>query len=297
MKILDIGDVLIVAVLKENREWGYNPAPDGTRLKVIGFNTRFRGRVGEFGHKPGEYLFNDMPITAREDDGTFVEIGAAHLRREDGTSIPWDSEGTWIGELPELPFWEGDAIRSDRELRGSNDVVITRIFYKDINTKCNDGITPYPIYTIAPTMTAGISTSARESDLSLIRRGNVWKYYHSEPLKFESVAEEAQFYDGQLGRTKEIRNDVCGYFSWTIEEAVNAVRDGKADAISVNPGLFGMKPRPNVKRFLDREVGERVREQTLLGWANFDPSKFKDEIDEALQHRKDMDALRIVTTK
>jgi hypothetical protein len=250
---IEIGDVLIVAVIQENREWGYSPAPDGIRLKVTGFRTRYIGRSGEFGRKPGEYVFNDVPIVVREDNYAPVEIGSFHMRFEDDSTIEHDMDGVWIGKLPELTFWEGDIVRADRELCGSHEVVIARISYGDIHTLCTDGVTPYPIYTIAPNMSAGISTAARESDLSLVCRGNIWKYYHSEPLEFESVA---------------------------------------AEAISVTPGLFGAKQRPNVKTFLDREVGERVREETLRGWADFNPEKFKDEIAEELQHRKDMDALR-----
>ncbi len=288
---VQIGDVLIVAVVKENREWGYNPAPDGTRLVVTGFGTSYRGRCGEFGRKPGNYLFNDSPILVREDDGTPISIGNFHLRYEDGSNIPMDLDGTWIGELPELPFWEGDTVRAARRLLDQEEVVITRISYRDIHTKCTDGVTPYPIYTISPTMNSGISTAARESDLSLVSRGNIWKYYNGIPLSFPDVAAEAQFYDGQLGRTTDVRNESIGLFSWTIEEAVNAVREGKGDSISVNAGMFGSKQRPYVKKFLDEDVGARVREATLDGWKDFDASKFADEIAEELQHRKHMKEL------
>lgn len=289
---LEVGDVLIVQVATENREWGYNPAPDGTRVIVTGFETGYRGRVYEFGHKPGRYRFNDQPTLVREDNGETVTTGSFHLRHEDGSNIPMDLDGEWVDDLPSLPFWEGDLVATTRNTFGTDPVFITRISYRDIETLCNDGVTPYPIYTIAPTMSAGISTSARESDLSLVSRGNVWKYYHGEPLVFDSVSEEAQFYDGQLGRTEDVRNEICGYFSWTIEEAVNAVREGKGDAISVTPGLFGSKSRPRVKKFLDTEVGAKVRAETLAGWSNFNPTEFEEEITEVLNRRKELDTLR-----
>lgn len=290
-KKIEIGDILIVAVAKENREWGYSPAPDGTRLKVTGFNTRYRGRCNEFGRKPGEYFFHDDPIVVRVDDYTPVQIGSFHLRHEDGSSIRTDLDGVWIGELPELPFWEGDTVKASLRLLDRDEVFITRISYSDIRTKCTDGVTPYPIYTIAPTMTAGISTAARESDLSLVNRGDIWKYYHGEPLHFADVGTEAQFYDGQLGRTRDVRNEAIGLFSWTIQEAVHAVREGKGDSISVSAGMFGSKQRPYVKKFMDADIGARVREETIKGWADFDPKKFAVEIEEELKHREHMDQL------
>ena len=289
---VQVGDVLIVSVAKENREWGYSPAQDGTRLKVTGFRTRYRGRCGEFGRTPGLYAFNDCPIVVKESDGAIVEIGSSHLRYEDGSTIRMDLDGEWIAELPELPFWEGDTVNVGKGFYGPDEnVVVARISYDDINTKCSDGVTPYPIYTISPSMGAGVSTSARESGLTLVSRGNIWKYYHGEPLHFDTIAAEAQFYDGQLGRTKDVRNEAIGLFAWTIEEAVCAVREGKADAISVTSRMFGSKQRPYLKKFLDEDVGARVRQETLEGWKDFDPSKFAEEIAEELKHREEMKSL------
>lgn len=31
MSFFEINDVVVIDVDKENRDWGYNPAPDGTR--------------------------------------------------------------------------------------------------------------------------------------------------------------------------------------------------------------------------------------------------------------------------
>lgn len=289
--MISVGDILIVSVVKENREWGYNPAPDGTRLRVVGFNTQYYGRCGEFGRKPGQYIFNSDPIVVKEDDGTPVSIGNFHLRNEDGSTISIDWDGVWVGELPELPFWEGDLVKTNGRFFGQDEVVITRISYRDIHTKCNDGVTPYPIYTISPTMTSGASTAVKQSDLSLIERGNIWKYYHGEPLSFANIQEETNFYDWQIGRVEDVRNETIGLFSWTIEEAVNAVRNGQGDAIYIGGGMFGSKQRPNVKKFLDRDIGDRVREETLKGWLNFDPKNFASEIEEELKCREEYKSL------
>lgn len=286
---LKVGDTVIVAVAKENREWGYNPAPDGTLLTVIGFGARYRGRTGEFGRRPGKYTFNDMPLTMREDNGKPVSIGSYHIRTMDGFRIDMDLDGEWREELPELPFCEGDRISCKLHyFDDSREAVVLRIDYNEVGKFCLDGITPYPIYTISPNMHGHMSTFAREADLVLVERGNVWKYYHGEPLHFDTIEDEAHFYKNILGRTIDIRNPVCDLYDWTIEEAVGALRDGRADAITVGGGLFGSKSRPFVNKFLDEDVGSRVRAESLKGWADFDRAKFADEIAEQLEHRARM---------
>ena len=42
---LRIGDVLLIAVLQENREWGFNPAPDGTEVKLVGWSETTYGHI------------------------------------------------------------------------------------------------------------------------------------------------------------------------------------------------------------------------------------------------------------
>jgi len=51
-----IGDEVIVTIPKENRDWGYNPCPDGTKATVLGFSETHHSRIDELGIKPGVYV-------------------------------------------------------------------------------------------------------------------------------------------------------------------------------------------------------------------------------------------------
>ena len=54
-ELMRIGDRVTVQIAKENREWGYNPCPDGAKAKVLGFSEIAYTRILNFGHKPGIY--------------------------------------------------------------------------------------------------------------------------------------------------------------------------------------------------------------------------------------------------
>lgn len=55
MSSLHIGDIVAIEVAKENREWGYNPAPDGTLATIVGFDriTYTEEQAKACGVKPG----------------------------------------------------------------------------------------------------------------------------------------------------------------------------------------------------------------------------------------------------
>lgn len=77
-----IGETVIVSVAKENREWGYNPAPDGTKGKIVRFEEIFICRV--LG-KPGVYVNKSWPVI-QLDDGREICISNCHLVHEDPIS-------------------------------------------------------------------------------------------------------------------------------------------------------------------------------------------------------------------
>jgi len=107
----------------------------------------------------------------------------------------------------------------------------------------------------------------RDDELQLIARGNVWRYHHHKPLIFTGIEEEANFYK-RIGRTQQIRNKETHIYRFTIEEALLALQNGEADSISVE-SMFGLiEPMVCVWKFLDEEVGKRVRAKTLEGFAD-----------------------------
>jgi hypothetical protein len=82
---------------------------------------------------------------------------------------------------------------------------------------------------------------------------------------FEDLREEAAFYNS-IGQSEEVRNPANGVYAWTIEEALEAVKSGLADGLSVGGGLFGASPKLFAKRFNNREFGERLRAHTIANW-------------------------------
>lgn len=55
-----------------------------------------------------------------------------------------------------------------------------------------------------------------------------------------------------------------GLFNGRIKDAITAIRDGAADAVAVND-IFGMK-LIEVRYYLDRNIGDAYRAQTIEGW-------------------------------
>jgi hypothetical protein len=65
---LRVGDEVAITIPQENREWGYNPCPDGTKATILGFSEIHYGRLGNFGFKPGVYV-NRACVNVRLPDG------------------------------------------------------------------------------------------------------------------------------------------------------------------------------------------------------------------------------------
>jgi hypothetical protein len=125
-----------------------------------------------------------------------------------------------------------------------------------------------PEYTIEPARGNGGTTWVNESDMTLIRRGNVWKHFNGEKLVFADLREEADFFS-LLGHTEEVRNPACNLYKWEKDEVLKAVRDGIVDGFTMGGGIFGQGfARINAVRFRDRELGERVRQETIRGFAD-----------------------------
>jgi hypothetical protein len=111
----------------------------------------------------------------------------------------------------------------------------------------------------------GGTTYARDSEIEVIERGNVWKHFHNEPLAFVDLHEEARFYAG-LGQSKEVRNPRDGMYGWSLVEAMQAIKDDLIDSISVGNIPFAMTSKISATRFENRELGKRLQAATLEGF-------------------------------
>jgi hypothetical protein len=248
--MLKIGDKVTVAVLKENREWGYNPAPDGTTGEVIGFSEIDYGRTNG-GREPGIYANKYWP-KVRLETGEENFINMMHLSYDKNRL--WE-EPEKLRDLPEFPFWEGDIVRVPS--RSDEDLKIVRINYLGgWDSTYRVGIPD------------GWDFGCADHQIELVERGNVWKYYHNEPVTFTDLKEEASFFLS-LGKAKEVRNPKTVMYAWTKDEAIQAIRDGVADAM-VAGQVIGFpafdEPRLSLYKFDDAELGRRLAAKLLANW-------------------------------
>ncbi|MFA5188892.1 MAG: hypothetical protein WC460_06020 [Patescibacteria group bacterium] len=289
-QLMRVGDEVIVTIPKANRQWGYNPFPDGTRATIIGFSEIHYGRLGNFGLKSGVYV-NRHWVQLKLKNGTehteFSQrlslVDKAEYERRLKEFIAKKAETNnderdeeFIRDLPETPFWEGDFVRVHGRSRVTSvysemppekdpDVfLIIGIDFHYLNEKTASG-TKFPAYKISDKFSSGWNTAASEDEMELVERGPVWKFYHNEPISFSDIKEEATFHD-RIGQTESIRNPKNGLYSWTKEEALEAVKSGLAHGFSMSGGIFGNGPHISVQRFRDENVGMRIAQATLEGF-------------------------------
>jgi hypothetical protein len=271
-----IGDKVAITIPAENREWGYNPCPDGTKATVVGFTEIIYGRIGNYGHKPGVYANHSTAKLLLEDGTEMMEPCdrltllneadyqarvAAFRQAQKANPNHWRAtvEAAYIHDLPETPFWEGDIIAPKAHTsllticdempsaKYLNTFMIVGIEYYNLDRVIEGGYM-YPAYQVSSSLGAGWQTSATANHMRLIERGNVWKFYHDEELSFSDLHEEMRFYEA-IGQVDEVRNPANGLYKWTTEEVVDAIRNGLAHGISVDSGLLGMKPHVSACRF------------------------------------------------
>lgn len=289
-ELVKIGEVVVLDVCKENREWGYNPGSDGTRAEILSFGEIAHGRGDGLGYPPGIYVNRCwMNIRYLEGDREGEEdcMSCCHLApgdkdeyarrveerraryarlREQGEESPFLSEKEFLRELPETEFYEGDKVVIVRpgEHFDKETGTVSRIEYSAIESgRTRDDGSPWPIYDVH--LDSGGTVSMEESWIELLERGNIWKEFHGEELVFSSLMEEATYHK-RMGRAQEIRNPKDGYYTFTKDEALDAIESGIGHSIAVGGGLFGCGPTTSVYRFDDEELGGRVAAETLKGF-------------------------------
>lgn len=276
--LLQIGDEVVFNVNSECRAWTntYNDVPDGTKGIVCGFYDAviYEARVPILAHQPGVYHCKGA-VSVWLRDGRIVPgdysiemVDKEEEKRRDAALRDVDgvlrTEQVRLGDLPETKFWEQDKVRVRFPHDGSeHEMIIGSIAYHHMHKRRDDG-SPWPFYNVH--FNEGCcQTSAEESWIDLIERGNVWKYYNNQPLSFASLEEEANFFQ-LVGRTEEIRNPVNGCYRWTKKEVLDAIKNGTVHGFSVSSGFFGSGPRINARRFKDEALGRRVAKATLEGF-------------------------------
>jgi len=278
IELLQIGDEVVFKVDPERRMWTdtYKDVPDGTKGIVCGFYDAviYVSRVPVLVHQPGVY-HRKGAVSVWLRDGRIVPgdcsiemVDKDQEKRRDAALRGADGvlciEQVRLGDLPETKFWEQDKVRVrfSHDDGSEHEMVIGRIDYCQMHKRRDDG-SLWPFYNVW--CMEGRQISAEESWIKLIERGNVWKYYNNQSLKFADLKEEVDFFQ-LVGQTKKIRNPKNNLDSWTKEEVLDAIKNGIVHGFSVSSGFFGSGPNINAQRFKDEELGKRVAKATLEGF-------------------------------
>lgn len=276
-KLLQIGDEVVFKVDPERRAWTdtYKDVPDGTKGIVCGFYDAviYESRVPVLVHQPGVY-HRKGAVSVWLRDGRIVPgdwsiemVDKDQEKRRDAALRGADgvlrTEQVRLGDLPETKFWEQDKVHVRFPHDGSeHEMIIGRIDYYHMHKRRDDG-SPWPFYDVR--YMEGGQTSAEESWIELVERGNVWKYHNNQLLAFADLKEEASFFQ-LVGQTEEMRNPKNNLYSWTKEEVLDAIKNGTVHGFSVSSGFFGSGPHINAQRFKDEALGKRVAQATLEGF-------------------------------
>ena len=289
-----IGDIVMMNRSKES--WVSCKVPNGTKGVVVGYPRHERvyayndlglGPRINTGHGmiPGIYSCNSQMVIVcwdHPDTDGFSEKGytvavnpsdihnvtdsSKHGRADSAKFAELFDAHMFLRPLPDLPFWPGDLVQTAGDFPENNFAFVTRIDYHRTTDMCDDGFTPYPIYTIQPTMDMGPSmnvrdhssaasllnsgvsesamthlqkvavTRARDDEkrenvfiVGLVKRGNYWAWYNDKSqLAFDSLEEEIRFHIS-LGHAVEVRNPESGIYNWMAKGAAEAFEKGTID--------------------------------------------------------------------
>lgn len=264
-----IDDQVIVNIPSENREWGYNPCPDGTIATIVmPYTEIYYSRINKCGRKPGVYKNTNWTVIRLPNGKTYAEYTSrlqlvdqkeakSRLREsQNPNGKKLDSSNLFIRDLPETRFWEGDFVTvNNGDYQGIHQ--ITSIDYKYSST-------PTPAYWLSTSLTSVRHIFASEANLTLVKRGPIWKYYHHEPIEFKDPEEKADLHL-LLGLFDDVRNPKNNLYCWTLDEVLEAVKDGLVHGFSVL-NLFSSSASISAFKFHDEELGAQISQMTLSGF-------------------------------
>jgi hypothetical protein len=217
---------------------------------VLGFGKRHIGRNGYHCHKISGVYIDFRNILVADEAGSEVYVDAIGLVPPPAlasVTAYCDILGKMstlkikITDLPDTPFWEGDHVLLGS---GTGSYIIERIRYDEKPIR-------YETY--------GGRRISTDGAFQLVKRGNIWKLAHGEPLDFPDINEEAKFHQS-LGMSQKVRNPImCGDI-WGVGKAIEAIVHGKGDQMKVKH----QKPLAFVViKYDNEEFGKRMRAHTL----------------------------------
>ena len=264
------GDKVVITIPKENREWGYNPCPDGTVAEFIAYTEIDYGRLDNFGKPPGIYENTSWARLLMPDGKEHVEytdrLEFLDPKVGETRESTFRREDVRVRDLPETPFWEGDfvIIHKAGHPHDNQRMQVVGIDYAYLDKRTSVD-TPWPAYKVSDSLDAGWRGSVAAEDAELIERGPVWKIEHGKPVVFADLKEELNL-ARKMGRTRDARNDARGIFIWTKDEALAAIKDGRGHAMRVAGQDIDGAPGLRLERCDDPELGARAAAATLAGF-------------------------------
>jgi hypothetical protein len=290
-----IGDLVVAKCDPEARGYGQcKGLPDGTKGTVIrrDRDTVHEGRWGNSRHfyAPGVYerdgfyriaWENGAPDNAHGNNYNFnlADKALENQRYQEWRECSQKSmvhrdmvfdNMVRVGDLPDLPFWEGDYVEflEDHRMFGTDlegdRARICRIDYHGGWGPQNEVMYHIDYWRPDGSYAGRGSTGGPVEMFKLLERGNVWREAHGLPLEFPNIEAEVH-YEQNVGRMVELRNPASDDYRWSEAAAKVALRLGYADMYNAPRSPFSSTFGHNltVKRFLNREVGERVRRHCM----------------------------------
>lgn len=228
------------------------PLDTKTSGVVIAFGEQYINRGGLRHKYAGTYIDFQKLLVIRSDNGE-----REFIYRNSNTSNVWIR----IGDLPETPFWEGDEVCFSQENSWfSPSWVLNRVVY--INGEATN-------YVFDGIRSDGRPTTINYSvkldpPLTLMKRGNLWKFAHNEPLEFANMEAEAAFHKS-LGMSQKLtypsNTGLMGDMMFDMGSAVRSIQNGTADEMLIKDKkhLFFV-----LIKYDNEEFGNRMRQHTLV---------------------------------
>jgi len=253
---IEIGDRIKVISTNNWDTYGYK----GT---IIGFSQTAQARYpNPEGIKPGIYenkWWCEIEFDKKKNGKNLVKyVSSCNIevlnKKKWRAELFFNDEEKFIEDLPETKFYELDKVKVRRE---NKNMLVGEINYDKIIEKQSWGSLYHLVYS-ADDIGNGVAGYAENKDLSLIKRSNVWNYYHNnEALSFKNIGEEADFYIN-FGKVERLSYDSNGKY-FTKESVLKEIRAKNVDGFVLNnKEITALKFKDN--------LGERVRRMTLKGF-------------------------------
>ncbi len=267
--LMRIGDQVIVEISEYDRILNPNLPVVRTKAEIVAFGHFYCGRMSQ-SIPPGKYrshskvkvcfengyqcVVSSECVCLSDRDEYVDRIAESSVLKE--YSCSESTMDIFLEDLPDTLFWEGDLV-----FWRNVQCRIFRIHYEDLENRDGSEVKKPLSYNIFIKETKKIEKVA-EGELSLVERGDVWKFYHKEPVSFDSLEEEIGFLRS-IGRTREVKNPKNGKPDWSRKEIIEGMKSGLIHNFRVFCGLLDDEGRLFAERFLDEDFGRKVAQMRL----------------------------------